>query len=130
MSTSNRFDHKNKKPFVDEEDNIRRLIREAFNAWEKYSVLKFTELNEGTADIMISFEEPEHYHIDHFVILNRAMGHAFFPGSGLGGDIHLNQLKDWDFEGSNSITPEDKKVSLLTILLNFIGKSLGKRIFP
>lgn len=79
---------------------------------------------------MISFEEPVHSHIDTYVIPNRAMGHAFVPASGLGGDIHLNQLNDWDFEGSNSITPEDDKVSFLTIILHFIGKSLGKRTFP
>lgn len=79
---------------------------------------------------MISFEEPDHSHIDQFVFPNKTMGHAFPPGRGLGGDIHLNLLVNWDFERSYSSKPEDDKISLFTILLHFIGQSLGKRTFP
>ncbi|KAL7025255.1 hypothetical protein ACKWTF_013420 [Chironomus riparius] len=124
-SITYRFDNKDKEIFVNEEANIRRIIREAFNVWEKDSILHFTELREGTADIMISFEELEHTEIDPNIFGKDTMGHSFQPGSGIGGDIHLNILTNWDFGVSYDSKPQDEKTSLFTVLLHYIGHSLG-----
>jgi len=129
VTTSHRFDHDNKKPFVDEEDNIRRIIREAFNVWETDTIMKFTEAKEGDADILISFVHPTHTNIDPFVFGPSTLAHAFQPGTELGGDAHFNEEVDWDFNVKYDSKPEGDKVSFFGVALHELGHSLGEDIF-
>jgi len=115
-----------KDQFVKEEDNIRRIIREAFNVWEKDTVMKFTESKEGRkVDIIISFQHPEHIKTHSHRLDHQILGHAFQPGKELGGDVHLNELINWDFTVSYDRKPEDGKISFYAVLLHLIGHSLG-----
>ncbi|XP_070507356.1 macrophage metalloelastase-like [Chironomus tepperi] len=120
-----RFDHKNKAPFVDEQVNIRRRLREAFNVWEKDTIMKFIEIEEGTADIMISFEHPKHTQIDPYVFGTQTLGHAFQPGKNIGGDAHFNERIKWDFNVQYASKPEDGKISFFAVALHELGHSLG-----
>ena len=69
----------NNENFGDIEANIRRIIREAFNVWEKDTVLKFTESNDEIADIVISFQHSNHIKTDHHILNNLSLGHAYQP---------------------------------------------------
>ncbi|XP_070505808.1 stromelysin-1-like [Chironomus tepperi] len=121
-----RFNHLNKEQFIENEDKIRRILRDAFNVWEKDTVLTFTESKaDEAADIMISFQPTQHLNIDHHIFKSMDFGHAFRPGKGLGGDIHLNELSSYDFDVSNHSNPTEGKVSLYPIILHLIGHSLG-----
>ncbi|KAL7025256.1 hypothetical protein ACKWTF_013421 [Chironomus riparius] len=118
-----RFDLKNNKKFVKEVDNIQRISRKAFNVWENNTKLKFTEVKEATADIVMSFEKPKHPQLDRFVFGSQTLAHAFQPGKGLGGDIHFNEEKTWDF--NISYDSDEGNFSFFAVMLHAIGHSLG-----
>ncbi|KAL7025765.1 hypothetical protein ACKWTF_013617 [Chironomus riparius] len=120
-----RFDFINNEKFVKEGANIRRIIREAFNVWERDTVLKFTESNDEIADIVISFQNPKHIKIDPVIFSNQALGHAFQPGMDLGGDVHINEQLGWDFNVSYDRKPANGKISFYAAMLHLIGHSLG-----
>lgn len=48
--------------------------------------------------------------------------HAFYPGSGLGGDVHLDNEESWDIENGDD---NDGDVSFFYTLLHELGHSLG-----
>lgn len=88
--------------------------------------MHFTEITEGIADIMITLEQPNHTEIDQFIFGSETMGHAFPPGlATLNGDIHLNEMINWDFNVGSNRNAEEGKISLFTVILHFIGQSLG-----
>jgi len=126
ISTSNRFEHKNNEIVVKEEENIRRIIREAFYVWEKDTIMKFTEQKEGPVDIIISFEHPKHPLIDPYVFGSQTLGHAFQPGKGIGGDAHFNERIKWDFNVRYASKPVDGKISFFAVALHELGHSLGE----
>ena len=109
-----------------EEANIRRIIREAFDVWEKDTIMKFTESLKGeTVDIVISFEHPKHVEIDPYIFGSQTLAHAFQPGKGIGGDAHFNERIKWDFNVQYDSKPEDGKVSFFAVALHELGHSLG-----
>ena len=114
-----------------EQDNIRRILREAFDVWEKDTIMKFKEEenDQKNIDIRISFEHPKHSQIDPYVFGSQTLGHAFQPGKGLGGDAHFNERIKWDFNVTYDSKPEDGKISFYAVALHELGHSLGKDIF-
>ena len=91
--------------------------------------MKFEEINDGIADIMISFVKPKHTDVDPYVFGSTTLAHAFQPGSGLMGDAHFNELINWDFAVSGPSKPENEKISFFGVALHELGHSLGKNIF-
>jgi len=108
-----------------EEENIRRIIREAFDVWEKDTIMKFKEEKEGPVDILISFVHPKHTNLDPYVLGSNTLAHAFQPGKGLGGDAHFNERIDWDFNVSYDSKPAEGKISFFAVALHELGHSLG-----
>lgn len=55
-----------------------------------------------------------------FVTLFHSTAHAFYPGTGIGGDVHLDEDESWDIE-----TDREGDVSFFYTLLHELGHSLG-----
>jgi len=91
--------------------------RKAFNMWQDVSGLTIRQQSFGSVDIEIRFASG--YHGSQCTPLREGvMAHAYGPGSGIGGDAHFNDDKDW------SVTPF-KGVQVLNTLTHEFGHSLG-----
>lgn len=102
---------------------VRRYLREAFKIWSMDSGLKFIEINDrSNADIVISFEVGDHGDNNPFHKGTDQLGHAFYPGTGRGGDIHFNGDLDWYF---NIYDTSSHNVHFFTVALHEIGHSIG-----
>lgn len=96
------------------------------NVWSSNSVLTFEEVSEPeSADIVISFEAPYHSSIDPFPMENDILGHAFRPGAGLGGDVHLSEDLEWDFNVLYGEQPSRGARSFFAVILHELGHSIG-----
>ncbi|XP_070495328.1 neutrophil collagenase-like isoform X1 [Chironomus tepperi] len=103
-------------------ENILKITRKGFDTFEKETGFKFTEVKEGPVDILVSFVNRSHPEIDPYTFGHRIIGHSFAPGSGLGGDIHLDSKIMWCFDlNSNCI----ENVSFFAVIQHQIGHSLG-----
>ncbi|KAK6191523.1 hypothetical protein SNE40_003188 [Patella caerulea] len=98
--------------------NIRNVIYGAFQVWSDVTKLTFTEIMSGEADIMIQFAS--RYHQDGYPFDGKGMilAHAFFPGSGRGGDTHFDDDERWTFNSSDG-------VDLFMVAAHEFGHALG-----
>lgn len=81
--------------------NIRRLTHEAISVWEHNSNLKFREAHPSdasNADIQIDFARRDHGDGFNFTGPGETLAHAFPPGRGIGGDVHMDNEEKWDIE--------------------------------
>ncbi|XP_005998657.1 collagenase 3-like [Latimeria chalumnae] len=78
-------------------------IRRALKVWSSVTPLKFTQIYDGTADIMISFGSRDHGDFYPFDGPSGLLAHAFPPGKGIGGDTHFDEDETWstNSEGYN-----------------------------
>lgn len=67
----------------------------AFKVWSDVTPLTFKRLNEGTADIMISFGKADHGDGYPFDGKDGLLAHAFPPGAGVQGDAHFDDDEYW-----------------------------------
>lgn len=119
------FDSENRRFYYDSQ-KVRRVIAEALNVWSRNSVLTFEEVSEpDSADVVISFEAPYHYNIDPFPMEDDILAHAFRPGSGLGGDVHLREDVEWDFDVFYGTQPAGGVKSFFAVVLHELGHSIG-----
>lgn len=120
------FDSKHLEPYHSNSTRIRERISEALAKWSSVSVLKFQEtLNVDKADVVVSFEKPAHPKVDPYEMADSVLAHAFRPGGGVGGDVHLRDDIDWDFRVSNEDRPEPGTTSFFAVVLHELGHSLG-----
>lgn len=103
-----------------QDGHIRYQINRALNLWEEASTLKFTEVNSDDADIRISFNTGYHHDGYKFDGPGNLLAHAFFPGSGLGGDAHFDDDEDWVSDSG-----VHGKVSFYAVAAHEFGHSLG-----
>lgn len=99
-------------------------VRQAFLIWSDYAPLTFTELTSGTADIMISWAAGNHGDgvNNAFDGAGGVLAHAFFPGSGVGGDMHFDEDETWSMnQQAGGGQPRD----LVTVAAHEIGHALG-----
>lgn len=76
--------------------SIRREINEAINGWRNALPMQFNEVRpESEADVRISFAVGDHGDPYRFDGSGRILAHAFPPGEGMGGDIHLDDDERW-----------------------------------
>uniref|UniRef100_A0A0M3HUN8 ZnMc domain-containing protein n=1 Tax=Ascaris lumbricoides TaxID=6252 RepID=A0A0M3HUN8_ASCLU len=104
--------------------DVRREVNEAIDAWQRASALRLKEVrSEADADIRIRFAVGDHGDPYFFDGTGRILAHAFPPGEGLGGDVHLDDDERW----TNALTgdPHSQQVSLRSIVMHEIGHSLG-----
>ncbi|XP_043085303.1 collagenase 3-like [Puntigrus tetrazona] len=93
-------------------------IEKALQVWAKVTPLKFTRINSGTADIMISFGR--RYHGDDYPFdgPQGTLAHAFAPSPGIGGDAHFDDDEFFTFRSSKGFV-------LFLVAAHEFGHSLG-----
>ncbi len=105
-------------PGLDEQMQ-RDAVAQAFALWAEASQLSFTSVEAG-ADVTISFEEGDHGDAFPFDGVGSNLGHAFFPGSGMPGEVHLCATENWVIGEA-----QEDEIDLFTVLVHEIGHALG-----
>lgn len=98
-------------------DTVRRVFVKAFEMWSQVSALTFSETS-AVPDIWILFAAGSHGDRNPFDGPGSTLAHAYFPGSGIGGDAHFDEDEQWTdntYSGTN----------LLQVAVHEIGHSLG-----
>ncbi|XP_026225748.1 collagenase 3-like [Anabas testudineus] len=93
-------------------------IDKALQVWAKVTPLRFTKINSGTADIMVSFGRQEHGDFYPFDGPDGTLAHAFAPGPGIGGDAHFDDDETFTFRSTTSYV-------LFMVAAHEFGHSLG-----
>lgn len=107
-------------------NNERNAIRAAFQIWEDYSTLNFTEVK-SNADIVIHWARGDHGDgaVNAFDGVYGVLAHAFFPppnGGSIAGDIHFDDGETW----STAVQVfTNQPMDLVTVAAHEIGHSLG-----
>ncbi|XP_078258915.1 macrophage metalloelastase-like [Rhinoraja longicauda] len=96
---------------------IDTAIALAFKVWSDVTPLTFVRLNAGEADIMILFAGGRHGDGAPFDGRSGTLAHAFFPGSGLGGDAHFDEAESWTLSRAG--------INLFLVAAHEFGHSLG-----
>ncbi|XP_041347999.1 matrix metalloproteinase-2-like [Gigantopelta aegis] len=98
--------------------DIRTVIYDAFKVWSDATMLTFSEVMYGNADIMIQFAS--RYHQDGYPFDGKGMilAHAFFPGEGKGGDTHFDDDENWTYNSTDG-------VDLFMVAAHEFGHALG-----
>ncbi|MCP9258565.1 hypothetical protein DINM_001592 [Dirofilaria immitis] len=103
---------------------IRREINEAITTWQYALPIQFHEIRpESEADIKIQFAIGDHGDPYRFDGSGRILAHAFPPGEGIGGDIHLDDDEHWTIALTGD--PYRQHVSLRAIAMHEFGHSIG-----
>ncbi|CRK96840.1 CLUMA_CG009940, isoform A [Clunio marinus] len=100
----------------------RRILHEALSVWSKNSKLNFREVLSTEADIQVLFAKKHHGDGYDFDGPGNILAHAFYPGSGRGGDAHFDQDEDWHLDDR---TIEHYGTSLKNVAVHEFGHSLG-----
>ncbi|XP_078600106.1 stromelysin-2-like isoform X2 [Branchiostoma floridae x Branchiostoma japonicum] len=125
----NRWDHtdltynfKNFSPDLKEEEQ-KDAIAKALDLWAQVTPLTFTLVApDDEADIVIQFLSGDHGDGSPFDGNGGTLGHAFFPGDGIGGDTHFDEA-----EVFNIVTPGEftTAVDMMTVAAHEFGHALG-----
>ncbi|XP_042866706.1 matrix metalloproteinase-2-like [Penaeus japonicus] len=103
---------------------IRQQLTAAMLVWQRESTLVFQEVHKDTkdVDIIIDFVTGDHGDGYKFDGRGGTLAHAFYPGGGIGGDMHFDDTE-------NFVTHLDAKKyvsnSLLVTAAHELGHSLG-----
>lgn len=100
---------------------VRSDLNKAFQVWAKYSKLTFREVNSESADILVFFEKGYHGDGYPFDGPGQVLAHAFFPGTGRGGDAHFDEEEEWLVADKTS----KDGTSLFRVAVHEFGHSLG-----
>ncbi|XP_029458279.1 collagenase 3-like [Rhinatrema bivittatum] len=92
-------------------------IQKAFKVWSDVTPLQFRRVSSGEADILIRFAARFHGDSFPFDGPGGVLAHAFAPGSGIGGDTHLDEDEKWS---TNSIG-----FNLFLVAAHEFGHALG-----
>ena len=102
------------------EESINRQIDAAFKVWKKSCALKFKKVNPNeSCDIKITFCKKEHGDGCPFDGKGGVLAHGFYPGEGIGGDLHFDMEEMWVEEK----TPPGYNLFVVTV--HEIGHCLG-----
>ncbi|XP_069059305.1 matrix metalloproteinase-18-like [Pleurodeles waltl] len=96
---------------------VDKAIANAFGVWSSASSLKFSKIDSGIADIMISFASGDHQDPYPFDGPGKTLAHAYYPGSGIGGDAHFDEDETWSTNA--------KAINLFLVAAHEFGHSLG-----
>ncbi|KAJ8731273.1 hypothetical protein PYW07_004437 [Mythimna separata] len=100
----------------------RGVLARALDVWAQASRLTFTEVNSDEADIVVSFAK--RFHDDAYPFDGRGsiLAHAFFPGTGRGGDAHFDDDELWLLQPRDD---DEEGTSLFAVAAHEFGHSLG-----
>ncbi|XP_058925888.1 stromelysin-1-like [Kogia breviceps] len=98
-------------------DFVDSAIEKAVTVWKKVTPLTFSRINEGEADIMITFAVREHGDFFPFDGPGKDLAHAYPPGPGIRGDAHFDDDEKW--------TKDTSGINLLFVAAHELGHSLG-----
>ena len=78
------------------EESIHQQIDSAFKVYKKHSALKFKKVEPNEPrDIKISFCKQDHGGGFLFYGAGGVLAHGFYPGPGIGGDLHFDAEENW-----------------------------------
>ncbi|NXP07235.1 MMP1 collagenase, partial [Thinocorus orbignyianus] len=97
--------------------DVDKAIQKALSVWSNVTPLTFQKVEDKEADIMISFAYRDHYDNSPFDGPNGQLAHAFQPGEGIGGDVHLDEEEAWSKNGVG--------YNLFIVIAHELGHSLG-----
>uniref|UniRef100_A0A671KRI0 Matrix metalloproteinase-18-like n=1 Tax=Sinocyclocheilus anshuiensis TaxID=1608454 RepID=A0A671KRI0_9TELE len=97
---------------------VRTAFRQAWKLWAQAVPLKFRRQIRSDADIVISFNNKDHEDGSPFDGEGGILAHAFFPGPGIGGDVHFDDEEAWT-------TTNVKGCNLLAVAVHEFGHALG-----
>ncbi|OKH44624.1 hypothetical protein NIES2101_28185 [Calothrix sp. HK-06] len=102
---------------------IRSIVEEALKLWSKYTPLNFKEVKDSgpaPSDNYYSDNNNPQIRFGHHYIDGNGgvLAHAYYPGSGLGGDVHFDNGDSWSDNPSTNI-------DLLEVAVHEIGHALG-----
>lgn len=92
----------------------------AFFLWSNASALTITQVRRRDADMVISWYKGQHHDIYKFDGRGGTLAHAFFPGGGIGGDIHFDAEEIWDQRDRNEESGGMSRFALNRPLINMI----------
>jgi predicted Zn-dependent protease len=112
-------DYPKKQTQLDSNDQIRRIIGQAFQDWQNYSGLTFEMAkSKETADFKIRFRQEDHGDGYPFDGPGTTLAHAFYPKSG---DIHF----DDDEHFTDKYKNDYQEYTLRLVAAHEIGHALG-----
>ncbi|XP_055537460.1 matrix metalloproteinase-2 [Wyeomyia smithii] len=74
---------------------VRRVLHEALDLWAQNANLTFREVYSSEADIQVLFARQFHGDGYRFDGPGKILAHAFYPGTGIGGDAHFDEEETW-----------------------------------
>nr|XP_020667515.1 macrophage metalloelastase-like [Pogona vitticeps] len=95
---------------------VREVIAKAFKVWSDVTPLQFRRTT-GPADIEILFASGAHGDYAPFDGRGGVLAHAYFPGSGIGGDAHFDESEQW--------SEYNRETNLFLVAAHEFGHSLG-----
>ncbi len=103
------------------QSDIKTTVAASFKQWSDICKLSFSSVT-GTADIVIKFATGNHGDgtRNAFDGKSGTLAHAFFPGSGVGGDLHYDDAEKFRMHSTNS-----DDIDLLYVTVHEIGHSIG-----
>lgn len=110
--------------------HLRTTTYDAMKMWEKSSALRFIEVTDPEkAEIKISFESETHNCDGVQTSFGQGvLAHAYYPGTrhrnDIAGDIHINNVIDWEFDVEN-VEKYSSSYHLFSVLVHELGHSLG-----
>lgn len=100
-------------------ETVRTIFATSMLKWSNTSLLFFKEvLIKDEANITIEFLSGNHGDGYDFDGPGQILAHAFYPGTGRGGDAHFDLEENWSIWG-------DEGTSLFSVAIHEIGHSLG-----
>ena len=102
------------------EESIHQQIDSAFKVYKKHSALKFKKVKPNEpCGIKISFCKQDHGDGFSFHGAGGVLAHGFYPGPGIGGDLHFDAEENW----TDQETPPGH--NLFVVAVHGIGHCLG-----